>query len=417
MNEKDRLLLIVLILLLLIGIGFFFPVSANRWLGFFIKVVIFVAVFFILYGLLFSQKWNQFLDKSPAGEDQEDVEDVLSEKTTWEGFGDAFKWFYQEFISIVRNGMVASAAGFYLNKGGSGYQLQTGEDDQGRIDLHFNAEEKSLVNLVGQDKKPIIEDKLRQGTHLSGIERTEICSFLGVPLLLDDHSVGVLALGSHAESNFSVEDIHLLVRYGNLLTQVMTVYHRGLRYEMDHEIFYVHLELLKLMKNVKNEEELCNVFVESIKKLFAFDRFTFCLKEGTDGLIQYVYGQINEFDRGVQFPIDDGLNGWILKRNKPLLIGDIAEGDYQRPRYFKDEGKKHGLRSFLGIPLSKGEEVFGSLSLESQHPNQYGERTKTVFKELAEHFEMSRERILLKKQMTLLTKGRDDSMSPNIQID
>ena len=125
------------------------------------------------------------------------------------------------------------------------------------------------------------------------------------------------------------------------------------------------------------EEEIAVVnFVEYIKRLFPFDRFTQCIKEGNEGVIRHVIGQVDDLDKGLRFPIDDGLNGWILKRNAPLLISDMEEGDYPRPRYYQGEGSKRGLRSFLGIPLADNSEVWGSVSLESRIENQYGEKEK-----------------------------------------
>ena len=115
-----------------------------------------------------------------------------------------------------------------------------------------------------------------------------------------------------------------------------------------------------------------------------------------EGEIRFVYGQVDHLDRGTRFPLDGGLNGWLIKRNAPLIIQDIEEGRFIRPRYFADEDSKHGMHAFLGIPLNGGrEQAWGCISLESKQSGQYAAKAKDVLTTLAIPLQLALERLTL----------------------
>jgi transcriptional regulator with GAF, ATPase, and Fis domain len=212
--------------------------------------------------------------------------------------------------------------------------------------------------------------------------------------------VGVLAIGSTATESFSEEDRDFLVQFGDLLTQVMGLCHRGLRWETDQEVYRVYSDLEHSLLLAHDEESVANSFIHQIHRLFPFDRFTLCIREGEEGHIRFVFGQVDTIDRGIRFPLEEGLNGWIIKRNVPLIIADMAEGDYVRPRYFVNENIKHGLHSFIGIPLTGGEqEAWGCISLESRTVGQYGEKGKQILTSLSIPLQLALERVYLKEKL------------------
>ena len=333
------------------------------------------------------------------------------------GFGDIFRSYSQDFLTVVRTAMVASNVGLYLQKGQQELEFTVGESEFGQVAEPVLVNEGSLIDNVVKQKTSLLEGNLPIGTSLDGMEEVEIRSFLGVPLILANQVVGVLAVGSEATENFGDEDKDFLIKCGKLLTQVMTVCHKGLRWEMDQVVYNVHLELEKALQDVKDEENAVMSFVEHIKKLFPFDRFTFCVKEGNEGVIRYVYGQIDDLNQGVRFPLDEGLNGWVIKRNTPLFIPDMEEGDYVRPRYFRDENPRHGMRSFLCVPLGNEEGAWGAISLESKSVAKYGEKGKEVLMNLMIHLDSTLERIRLLQQLKQLKKGGTLSQAAQFQID
>jgi signal transduction protein with GAF and PtsI domain len=88
----------------------------------------------------------------------------------------------------------------------------------------------------------------------------------------------------------------------------------------------------------------------------------------------------------VTFPLDEGLTGWIISKNKPYLIEDLEKGEYFIPRYNKNEKSNLGLRSFLGVPIEADDQVFGSVSLEHRLANKYNENDKKRIKHFVDIF-------------------------------
>lgn len=403
-RRENRLLWVYLLFLTLVAVGFFLPVSRSLWWGVLLKGILFLVVLLLLYHYLLTPSGIQF---SVRREDQRDrevsaeemgVERVFGEEA-WCGFGEAFRRFCREFATVVRTAVVGSCVGLYLRRSGGELELQAGENDRSQTDRRTVVPEGCLEDHVAKHRAPLLEGNLPIGTVLAGVAGSEIRSFLGVPLIVEDRVVGVLAVGSDATESFGETDREFLIRCGGVITQVMAGYHRGLQWEMDQEVYRIHLELEKILGKTEDEESAVFGFVEHIQKVLPFDRFTLCVREGDEGIIRYVYGQIDDLDRGVRFSLDDGLNGWILKRHAPLLISDMSEGDCVRPRCYRDENPKHGLRSFLGISLGRGERAWGCLSLESRVVGEYGEKEKEVLTTLAVHLEFTLELLLLLKQL------------------
>lgn len=417
--RNDQAVAVFLLLLFTVALGFFLPATSSG--GLIVKIILFILFLVLLYLVVFGSEGMKSLLKNITARSLEATEDAIPEEvpedSQWSGFGNAFRVYVQELLSVIRSAVVASCAGFYLQRGNDGLEFNAGENEHGRWNRRMIIDEDSLVDHVAKQKVPILEDNLPIGTSMDGLPNSEIRSFLGVPLIREDEIVGVLTLGSDATQSFGEADQEFLIRCGGLLTHGMTVCRRGLRWEMDQEVFKVLVKLQGLLAQTKDEEGAVSSFVQEIRNLFSFDRFTLCVKEGNEGVIRHVFGQVDDFDRGTRFLLNEGLNGWIIKRNAPMIIADIEKGDYIRPRYFRDEYSKHGLRSFLGVPLGRGEEAWGCLSLESRLVNQYSEKGKDVLSLLAEYLYSTLERISLILQLRELGQGGNISHSPRFRME
>jgi len=409
---------IPLILLVVVAVGFFVPFSRSQFIGILIKGVLFIAVFVLIYGLFYRSGRADIRSKRVEAESEVDdqIKDDESDQQ-WIGFGKAFRQYYQEFLEIVRQAFVASGAAFYLKRGSQDLEFQIGITEQDCFDQKMLVQANSLASHVMDRKHSFIEGRLALGTHLTGIQGFEIRSFLGTPLIWNKEIVGVLAIGSDTEDNFSEDDQTFLERCADLLTQMMMVYRQGLRWEIEQKIYQVHLNAEKAVQDAPDEENAILAFVEQVKQLFHFDRFTFCVKEGEQGVIRFVVGQIDDLDRGETFPLDDGLNGWILKRGSTKIVEDLSASQVARPRYHKSERQDHGLRSFIGIPLIRENETWGCITLESQKDSQYGEWTQKVLCNLIMHLQTTIERIQLMEQMRSLGQSKLSSDTIQLQID
>jgi len=418
-NKQQRLILFISVIMALI-IGFFIPVSGNNLLMQVLKVLLFIGVFGVFYFLLFSMQVQSVKTKFQRSEEPDKRAGVgmpggVLQNESWSGFGGAFKKSYEDILFIVRDAVVANSAAIYLKTEPETYEMLAGLTGNEIIHPLATASREGLVDLITKSKEPLLESNLPIGTELDGFPNFEIRSFVGVPLIWSDEIVGVLGLGSSTAESFGEEDLNIVERCGNVITQIMAVCHRGLQWETDQEVYAVHLSMERELLNAEDIDSAVNIFIQHAQKLFPFERFTLCTVDGNMGIIQSVYGQIDSLDKGRRFNLDDGLTGLVIKRKMPLLIGDLEEGDYVRPRFSKDEDHNHNMRSFLAVPLGRGENVWGSVSFESSTPNQYGEKGRDILTLLAGQFTTELERIQLMDQIRELKQGpiifNDNSIS------
>jgi len=418
-NKQQRLILFISVVIALI-FGFFVPVSGRDVLMQILKVLLFIGVFGVLYFLLFYVKIQSGPAKLRSVPDFDDSADVnipggVLQSESWSGFAEAFKKSYEEILFIVRESVVANYAAIYLKTEPEIFEMLAGLAGGEIIRNSAIASREGLVDLISKSKEPLMESNLPIGTELDGFPDFEMRSFVGIPLKWSDEIIGVLALGSDTAESFGEEDFKIVERCGNVITQVMAVCHRGLQWETDQEVYAVHLNMERELLNAEDLDNAVNIFVQYTQKLFPFDRFTLCTVDGNMGVIQSVFGEVDSLDKGRRFNLDDGLTGLVIRRKTPLLIGDMEEGDYVRPRFSKDEDHNHKMRSFLAVPLGRGENVWGSVSFESSTPNQYGEKGRDILTLLTGQFTTELERIQLVEQIRELKQGpiifNDNSMN------
>ncbi|MBN2321827.1 MAG: GAF domain-containing protein [Acidobacteria bacterium] len=392
-------MLVLLVVILLIIVGFFVPIPMQRWPGVLFK---FLLLFIVLGGgyYLFTASPSDLTGRKGGSEGLDAADqgpfDGDPEQVSGQSYGEAFKVFSKEYVALLRNALVGSCAGIYLGRDLDQLDLVAGDDDKGGATPVEMPEDVGFLEKIMTEKKAVLENSLPEESFLPGFEEIGIQSYVGVPLEFMSETLGILAVGSRASGSFSEEDVHFLKQAARVLARVMTDYHRGLRWEKDQQIYRLHLELEKDLRQVRDEESAFFVFAEHIKKLFPFNRMTLSIRDGLEGEVRQVYGQMEPGPAGMRFPLDEGLTGWVIKRNAPLLVEDLEKGEYIRPRYMKNEKGRHGLHCFLGIPAGNTDGAWGCLSLESAVPGQYAEKGKEIFIQLALPLASALERIYLK---------------------
>lgn len=378
-----------------------------------VKGILFILVFLMV--TLFVSNGPSFSFKQIDRGDRESPEEIVSKELlddeNWAGFGKVLSTYIEELLSIIRNMMVGTCVGLYLYQQREHLVFHVGENEYQRTTGGRIIEKDSIIEQIAKQKTAFLEDNLPIGTVLEGIADSEIRSLIGVPLIWEDKVIGVVAVGGKTTGNFSQEDCDFLIRCGQLVTQIMAVCYRGMGLETDQQVYKIHLDLERKLKSIDVEHQALGGFVQHIKKVLPLDRFTFCLKEGDEGIIDYVFGQVDNMNQGMRFPLDEGLNGWILKRNMPLAIADIQGGNMMRSRYSRNEDTKHGLRSFLGIPLGSEENAWGCISLESRSTHQYDEKAKEVLSSLVIPLQIHMERIRLLRKFDGLSKSDIPSLT------
>ncbi|HHS12347.1 MAG TPA: GAF domain-containing protein [bacterium] len=381
-------------LLVLVGIGFFIPVSKDIWLGFMGKGFLFIVVMIAGYFLYVNAR-NRLNGRTDTQQVKQALEGDDSIQAL--GFGDAFEGVTLDLLKIIRSTLVGTVVGFYLIKNNGSF-LEIGETENRLIRGPLPVQTGDLADMVLQTGRTVLEGNVNPA-HFPALPDMAIRSFVGVPLYRGERLLGVLAMGSDAVESFGRSHQDFLQRCGDILIQMMSVCHAGLNEEMKNRFHQILDELESNLMEAETVEEAAVLFSGILKRVISFDRFSLSLIKEGKGWVQFSDGISDGMGLGVPFPLDEGLNGWVMKRNQPLLIENIVEGNFIRPRYYQNENQSHGIHTFMGFPLGSEEKAWGCVSIESRNPNQFGKRQKELVERFVIPFQLTLERIALVNQI------------------
>ena len=395
-SVKNDRLNAVLFLLVLISAGFFVPSSIHPAVVL-VKIVIFGVLVWRLVRIETAPERTERTGREHTESDPRPkvrLEPPVVEEM--EKPGDDFGGFAETHVSVFRNLFAASSAALYVRDPAGKIILHTGEDDQGRLES-VTVEDTGSIERVAKLKKTLIELELPSGSTLPGFD-SRIVSFAGVPLLVRDQTIGVLALGSSEPGAFGPEDIPVLEKAGSILCRSMTLFHRSLHFEAVQTLFRIYLDMASLLKKARTEPEAADLLRQSLAQVFTFDSLTVCQRDASDGMVSHSWGA-EDIRPGMRFALEDGLGGWIIKHGAALMIKDMAEG-IRRPRFSRQESPKHAFRSFLGVPLDEGKPAAGCVCLESRSPAAYDDKSKEILWPMVEYWETISAGIRLKQLLS-----------------
>ena len=92
---------------------------------------------------------------------------------------------------------------------------------------------------------------------------------------------------------------------------------------------------------------------------------------GADFIVDCFDREEGEFAR-VRARPGEGLSAIVVNQGKPLYVPDLRRGE------FKIAGDDAGIRSWLGTPITRYEEIVGVLSVQSREPRVFGENQQRV---------------------------------------
>jgi len=238
--------------------------------------------------------------------------------------------------------------------------------------------EGTLPGSVFRSREPLLEQNIPNELQVAGYYRTPapIKSFLGVPIQVNGNTVGVLAIDSTNEEEFGESDRDLLESFQGLIAQGFSIMAERERYALVNRSLQAQQVLMQQLNEEDSLENILNGFTRACQMVFQYDRITISMLNSDTketAKIVRVIGQVDEFGEGTEFNVFDGLTGWVIRKNRPLLLADLEKGELFRPRFTKEEKSNYELRSFLGVPISYQQSIYGAVSIESKHPDFYSE--------------------------------------------
>ncbi len=137
------------------------------------------------------------------------------------------------------------------------------------------------------------------------------------------------------------------------------------------------LNFSKQLNQAQSAEECLTLLSDHLVEFFEASKLTIALRSDNEkAKIYKSIGVDDPFKQGEEFSINEGLNGWVILKNKPYLIDNIDKGEYFIPRFTRSEKTNYSLRSFLSVPIPGADEAMGMITLEDKTENKFTEEDK-----------------------------------------
>jgi diguanylate cyclase (GGDEF)-like protein len=236
--------------------------------------------------------------------------------------------------------------------------------NQGIIGWCITHDQTVLANDVSRDTRfvPGFMEKV--------LTQSELC----VPIKMDGKVVGALDVKSIELNTFEQWDVRALETVSD---QVALAVKNALTYgRLDEE--KGRLELLYQVANEVNrsldlDEILAKAIEGIIARLGGKVGYVFLVEAGTDRLqLRAVSGvdvPISELNEILNVHLGQGVVGWVAAHREAAVVDDVTQDE----RWLYVDELDRGIRSVMSVPLVRGEETLGALSVLHPRPSFFDE--------------------------------------------
>jgi PAS domain S-box-containing protein len=262
--------------------------------------------------------------------------------------------------------------------GGQGW-----EDPSAVIGLHFPIPGDNPNTLVVQQRSPVILGNApQQYASFRQKPHNQILSWLGVPMIVRDRVIGILAIDSKQPDFFTQESIRLVSAFAS---QAATTIENARLYEEALQAAELRAILHRASQEIahasQDPEQVYAAVHRAAVQLMPAEAFVITLLDEQSQETVGVY----LVDKGGRCPVDRapagaGLSALVVSTGKPVITDDLMVDPIPGSVHFGEEDE---VRSILAVPLRLGEKVIGMLSVQSYQPHAYTGDDQTSLEMLA----------------------------------
>lgn len=231
---------------------------------------------------------------------------------------------------------------------------------------------EGLPGIAAQTGKTVVcndveqEPRYVRGFDAEELTRSELC----VPIIHGERVFGVLDILSEERNAFDAETVAAMETLAGQLATAMR--NAVLFQEREQQLASLNAlsRVIQASARALTLEDLARSLCEVVVELLNVDGFFIALRTETEGqlLAPLLYDE-GEYFRNLQLSTR-GFTGLVLQSGQPLLIRNM---DLEASRYPVDRsttlvGSRRPSVSWLGVPLQRGGEVIGAISVQSYRP-------------------------------------------------
>ena len=259
---------------------------------------------------------------------------------------------------------------------------------------------RGFAGRIAAEKRPIVIRDIDKADVVNPILRERgVRSLLGVPLLVEGRSIGVMHVGSLTPREFDDTEAVLLQLVGDRVAVAidrarLLEAERQAREEAEASTArLVRLEsLTEAALSELSLDELLDELLTRLRRVLNSDTATvLLLDKEADELVAYAAkGVEEEARRRVRIPVGRGFAGRVAAEARPVVIPDVGPGKVINPILLDV-----GIRSLLGVPLLVEGEVIGVLHVGTLTPRDFGDDDIRLLQLAADRIALAIERARL----------------------
>ena len=209
-------------------------------------------------------------------------------------------------------------------------------------------------------------------------------SWLGVPLRIRNHVVGILSISTTKPHAYDEEDEHLLVTVAD---QLAVAIENGRLFEATRaqaERMALLNRVSKAASSTLDLKQLFEALYQEIEAAFEHDEFFVVLHDALANELDVVFGVMNGSRCGPARLPFGGLSSLVIRDRTTVNVRQFSAEKGNLPLPHLMLGETSVPESWLGVPLTVGERVLGVLCIMKQAPNAYEPEKVRLFEMIAD---------------------------------
>jgi transcriptional regulator with GAF, ATPase, and Fis domain len=239
-----------------------------------------------------------------------------------------------------------------------------------------------LPSIVLRNRTSLIENHLPEATEILPYYKngkTPSNSFAAVPIYFKNLIIGVLCVDSNVEEAYSNEDLEILKNFGNLISVNLFGSNKLYEYESENWLANTFFEISQEINQIQTVKNLWKYLSKKIPDVLSCDRLSISRKINDKlGEILILEGGTGNLKVGKQFQLNEGMVGWVLRKNQSLLVEDFSSKENYVPRFATDEIPAKEYMSLLATPIANKREIIAAVCLESYRAKNFKEQQKRI---------------------------------------
>lgn len=252
-------------------------------------------------------------------------------------------------------------------------------------DIFFGLSE-GLPALIFKEKKSLLENSLPESDGLLPYHdpETKVRSFIGVPLMYNDFLIGVLCADSDIQGAFSNDDLKILESFSTLMSIQLACSNKLYEYETENRTTKMLYDFTRQIQETQSLKDLWQQLSIALKSVFKADSVIIAERAGKS-TAKITFGSENNgvYPAGEVFPNNEGLLGWVLRKNECILIEDFSSKENYIPRMSLNETPVTQFKSMLAVPVVLDGDAQMVVSIESKKAFQFDEQHKNILETMA----------------------------------